>query len=55
MDANRRFGFRRKRVLLRMAVIALSGILVLLNSILVAAKQDTKIFAANEGKEDSNA
>ena len=29
MDANRRFGFRRKRVLLRMAVIALSGILVL--------------------------
>ena len=36
-------------------ILPLSGILVLLNSILVAAKQDTKIFAANEGKEDSNA
>ena len=36
-------------------ILPLSGILVLLNSILVAAKQDTKIFTANEGKEDSNA
>lgn len=36
-------------------ILPLSGILVLLNSVLVAAKQDTKIFAANEGKEDSNA
>ena len=36
-------------------ILPLSGILVLLNSVLVAAKQDSKIFAANEGKEDSNA
>ena len=36
-------------------ILPLSGILVLLNSVRVAAKQDTKIFAANEGKEDSNA
>ena len=36
-------------------ILPLSGILVLLNSVLVAAKQDTKIFTANEGKEDSNA
>lgn len=35
-------------------ILPLSGILVLLNAVLVAAKQDTKIFA-REGKEDSNA
>lgn len=36
-------------------ILPLSGILVLLNAVLVAAKQDTKIFAANEREEDSDA
>ena len=36
-------------------ILPLSGILVLLNAVLVAAKQDTKIFAANEGKEEPDA
>ena len=35
-------------------ILPLSGILVLLNAVLVAAKQDTKIFA-NEEKEEHNA
>lgn len=36
-------------------ILPLSGILVLLNAVLVAAKQDTKIFAESEREEDSNA